>query len=280
MKSFTCTQSQSLRDFTDATYPQGSFCFRRLLRAGDIKVNGVRTKSDVHLNAGDVVVYFTTAAQESAPSHNVIYEDENILVADKFSGVSCEGLSCELNGKGVYYPVHRLDRNTCGVLVFAKTPSAEKSLLGCFRTHGLKKTYLAVCKDNFKQDKQVMTAYLKKKEDAVAVSAAPLPGGVKIITEYSVLKRQEGLALVQVILHTGKTHQIRAHMAKIGCPVLGDNKYGDEQLNKRYNLARQCLVAKRLQFIGAGDTLDYLNGKTFESGFGLDLDRITERAKY
>ena len=129
--------------------------------------------------------------------------------------------------------------------------------------------YLCIAADNFKEMKGVLTAYLKKDDKSSLVRIYPSPDAdrVKIVTEYEVLERKDGLALVKVILHTGKTHQIRAHMAFIGCPVVGDTKYGDNALNKKYGAARQRLTAKRLKFCLGGE-LAYLNGKRFESAFG------------
>ena len=276
MKTFTSTTAQSLRDFTDATFPQGSFCFARLLRAKDIKVNGVRVNKNIMLAAGDEVVYYTTARDESAPSHLKVYEDENILVADKYSGVSAEGLRSELCEKGEFFAVHRLDRNTLGLIVFAKIGHAEGVLKEAFRDRGVQKTYLAVCKDGFKDDGATLTAYLKKdaKSAFVKVYDTPVTGGVTILTEYSVVQRADNLALVKINLHTGRTHQIRAHMAHIGCPVLGDNKYGDERLNGQYALSRQCLVAKKIEFSRLSGKLAYLNGRSFESRFSLSFPPI------
>lgn len=273
MKTFTCTQPQTLRDFTDANFPQGSFCFARLLRAKDIKVNGVRISKNVGLRAGDEIVYYTTEKQEKALTHTKIFEDGNIYIADKFSGVSSEGLCAELNTYGTFYPVHRLDRNTSGLIVYAKTKAAEEELLKAFKERGVQKTYSAICKNCFKQDKQTLTAYLIKdgKSALVKVCDRPRDGAQKIITEYSVDERAKDIALVTVALHTGRTHQIRAHMAHIGCPVLGDNKYGDEALNKKYNLTRQCLLAKRIEFLAFSGVLSYLNGFVAESGLRLSL---------
>ena len=93
MKKFVARGACDLKTFTDENYPQGSFAFAALLRARDIRVNGVRTGANVRLNAGDEVTYYTTPAQEAKRSHDVIYADENVMVCDKYSGVSSEGLA-------------------------------------------------------------------------------------------------------------------------------------------------------------------------------------------
>lgn len=266
MKKFTVKENSNLKDFTDATYPQGSFAFGVLLKKGDIRVNGVKQRANCEVKAGDEVVYYTTPAQEDKPSHSVVYEDENILVADKFSGISSEALFCELEEKCGCLPVHRLDRNTSGLIVLAKTEEAQEELLAAFKERAVEKTYLCFAKNNFKQKSAVLTAYMNKNvnESLVRVYDKPADGRVKIVTEYVVLEEFGDYALVKVILHTGKTHQIRAHLSFIGCPVLGDTKYGDNVLNKRYHAARQILVSKSLIFRTEG-ALSYLNGKEFVS---------------
>lgn len=274
MKIFKVEKDCSLKEFTTSVYPQGAFAFSRLISNRDIKVNGVRADKNTAVKAGDEVTYYTTAKEEQKKSHAVLYEDENVLICDKFYGVSVEGLTRELSENRPVYPAHRLDTNTQGVMAFALNESALDDLCAAFKDRLVRKEYLAYCKNGFKESEGRLTAYLKKNSDEgiVKIYPAPVAGGVKIATDYSVLQRMGDIALVKIILHTGKTHQIRAHMAYIGCPVLGDGKYGDKLLNSRHAAARQCLLAKRLSFEGLGK-LSYLNGTVFESKLLLEVPK-------
>ncbi|MGN1373620.1 MAG: RluA family pseudouridine synthase [Candidatus Coproplasma sp.] len=267
MKKFTVTLNQTLKAFTDSTYPQGSFAFNALLKKGDIKVNGVRQRADCPVFAGDEVIYYTTAVQEQKTSHLTVYEDENVYVADKLSGVSSEGLFYELKDRAPF-PVHRLDRNTSGLVVLAKSAAVQEKLVEAFRQREVEKVYLCLAKNAFKRQKAELCAYLSKDEKTSLVRIYPTAnvGRVEIKTDYEVLKTYGDYALVKVILHTGKTHQIRAHLSYIGCPVLGDTKYGDFALNKKYSATRQILVAKYLKFNLSG-SLSYLNEVRLESSF-------------
>ena len=134
----------------------------------------------------------------------------------------------------------------------------------------MRKTYIALCKNSFERKSGLLKDYLLKdeKKGEVKIFSSPRAGAVSAVTEYEVLEDRGDIALVKIILHTGRTHQIRAHMAYVGCPVLGDEKYGDEELNKKYSAKRQRLISKYLKIEADGE-LSYLKGRTFESSFTL-----------
>ena len=272
MQKFIVPQRMRLREFTDATYPQGSFALPRLLRARDVRVNGKKTGENVWLSAGDEVAYYTTPAEEAKPFYKEVWRDADVLVADKVSGVNTEALAAHLSRTCGALPVHRLDRNTAGLLVFALNARAEEELLAAFRERAVRKEYEAVCVGIFAEKQARLAAYLVK--DAaraqVRIFARPHAGALPVETEYEVLEERGGLSRVRIVLHTGRTHQIRAHMAFVGHPVLGDEKYGDEAANGRYGVRRQLLVAKRLTFSPAGG-LKCLRGREFVSSFSAEF---------
>lgn len=275
MKKIICDGKTTLRDLVDNNYAQGSFAFSRLLRDRDIRVNGEKTGRNLPLNAGDEVAVYTTPKEEARAFYGIVFEDENVLVADKYAGVNSEALFCALRERCGARFIHRLDRNTCGAMIFAKNEEAEIELLAAFRERRVKKIYEAVCFHPFQKRADILTAYLKKDAAAarVKVFSEPQSGAEKIVTEYFDAESRGDLSRVKVRLHSGKTHQIRAHLAFAGHPVAGDEKYGDEALNKKYKLKRHILVAKRLSFSFSG-ALSYLNGKEFVSAFSAEYPII------
>ena len=163
-----------------------------------------------------------------------------------------------------------LFRSTSGLMAFAFGDETEQALLAAFKEKRVEKVYRALCVGTFNEKSAVCKAYLKKNEEKALVSIfdEKVKGAEEIITKYRVLEESDGLSKVEITLHTGKTHQIRAHMAHLGCPVLGDMKYGNEEENKRRGMARQALVAKRLclHLTGAGTRL---SEKIFHSRFDV-----------
>lgn len=273
MIQLICSTPQTLKKFTDEHLASASFCWDYLIKNKEIKINGKKTGEDVLLCAGDAVAYYMTKKQEEHLGFSIVYEDEHVCIVDKESGVNSEAVFAELSRRfsGNCGFIHRLDRNTMGLMAFAKTAIAERELLQAFKERTAKKRYLALCVGDFPQQEEVLTAYLKKDEQRaqVRVYSQKTSGSERIVTEYRVHERRaDGTSLVEVILHTGKTHQIRAHLAFLGCPVLGDMKYGDNEWNKAKKCTRQQLIAKYLTFTFTGE-LAYLSGKTFVSAFTL-----------
>lgn len=263
MKSYRVTEEISLKNFTDNTCAQASFCFRALLKSRSVRVNGNRVDRDIPLHRGDEVCYYMTAAQEKKSAFEIVYEDENVIVADKESGVNSEAVFSALKERGEVYYIHRLDRNTAGILIFARTAEAERELLSAFREHRTEKIYLALVVGKMPKQHAVEEAYLSKNAASSTVRISPSVGE-KIVTEYEVLSEGGDTSLLKITLHTGKTHQIRAHLAYLGHPVAGDEKYGDSAFNRQNHMTRQRLVAKEL-LVRCGGALAYLAEKRFLS---------------
>lgn len=244
---------------------------QKMLRRGDIKVNGKRTKENIDIKAGDTVsLYIST--QKSLPKVSVIYEDENILVVMKPSGMECAtrdkssentySLEEVFEGKNAIV-VHRLDRLTEGLVILAKGKLMASKFEKIFKSHEVQKTYKALLCGNFIASGEHI-AYLKKdsKASKVSISPTPMDGYKEIITDYTVLENVDGNTLVEINLKTGRTHQIRAMSAYLGHPVVNDSKYGSELKNSKYK--GYYLTAYKLAFSVSDKDLSYLNEKTFE----------------
>lgn len=221
---------------------------RALIKAKDAKINGARVKDDVVLTAGDVVTVFYEQKQ-MAKHYNLVFIDDNVIAVDKLDNIETinskgDSLYDELRAEyGEIYAIHRLDRRTSGLVIFARNRVAENELLTAFKNRLLDKKYHAIVKGQFNSSHAILKNYCVKdaKNSIVKVIDKPTPNAVEIITEYKVIKTIGSNSLVEITLHTGRTHQIRAHMAYIGHQVIGDGKYGVADRKDRLKLASVSL---------------------------------------
>ncbi len=244
----------------------------------DVKLDGKRVKPDVRVIAGQKVELF--CMEQATPLVDVVYEDADVLLINKRAGVSVEpdekaGVTLtELACKHVHQhdpaawapkACHRLDNQTCGLILFAKNERAEAILTRAFKDRTMDKRYICLVRGMMKPPVATCKAYLRKDAKAAMVSIHDdaVPGARPIITEYETLEAGPVSRLL-VHLVTGRTHQIRAHMAALGHPLLGDDVYGDRAFNRQQKVqGRLCLCAARLT-LDTGGELPQLDGRTFE----------------
>ena len=274
----------------------------KYIRTKYIKLNGKKTSPEVFLNEGDVLTlyikdeFFEQSKKEyefmkASKKLDIVYEDENLILLNKKSGVIVHqdksyDADCMVNRvqrylfeKGEYDPeadkafspalVNRIDRNTSGIIIAAKNAMALRVLNEKVRTREMRKFYLCVVKGCPKKKCDTLKDYLTKNEskNTVIVSKNETKNSKEIITKYTVVSydKERDLSLIEVELLTGRTHQIRAHMAHLGNPLLGDEKYGDKALNRQYHQNHQLLCSYKLRFDFStdADELNYLNKKDF-----------------
>lgn len=266
MKSFIADKNRKLTKLALYHIPDLTFsALMKAFRKKDVKVNGKRISQDVNLSIGDRVDIFYDA--KITKMYDVIYQDQNVLVVNKYSGFTSEIVFEQI--KEQYQNasfIHRLDRNTSGIMIFSLSSIATGELLKGFKERTFSKIYTATVVGKMPKKQDVLTAYLVKDQESALVKIYDnkIKGSVQIKTGYEVLEQRKDTSLLSVTLYTGKTHQIRAHLAHIGNPILGDGKYGDFDMNNKYNAKTQYLNATKLTLnFEKTSPLYYLNGKSF-----------------
>jgi len=251
------------------------FSLREAFRRRDVKLDGVRAGRDALAEAGaEIKIYLSDERILRSPE--IVYEDDRLMIVDKPAGVSCEpdAKGGPTVGEWLYranaerlssapVPCHRLDNPTDGLLILAKDEETRKAMEQAFLERRVQKTYICLVRGVPQPPRAELRAWIVKDAAAarVRVLDRPAPGALTAVTEYRVLQAGP-VSRLEVKLHTGRTHQIRAQMAHIGHPVLGDDKYGDREFNRAHHAARLMLTAAQLSFRMEG-TLSYLNDKRF-----------------
>lgn len=256
---------------------------RRMIAQGQVKRDGVRLCAEDMVRAGDELTLYLPKGllgrQGEGRRIPILYEDDNVLLLIKPQDISVHedegGGETVLHwarghvaaGGGDMEQValcHRLDHHTGGVLLLSKNGASHDLLTGTFRDRRVDKRYICQVVGTPALGEATLEGYLRREEGAkVRVSAQPLKGGQPIKTAYRVLEGGD-IARLEVDLLTGRTHQIRAHLASIGHPVLGDDLYGDRACNRAHGVRWQRLWATRLTLYPGGH-LAYLDGRAFEA---------------
>lgn len=237
----------------------------KLFREKDVKVNGERVNKDRAVKCGDSVeVYYDGAP---APLAEPVYKDENILIMNKPSGITSESF---YKAVASAYPgaifTHRLDRNTSGIMMFALNGQAYAELYSALKNRSIEKYYYCAVYGVMDPPNGVFEDYLVKdeKNSRVKIYNNKVKNALSVKTGYRTLSAYENASVLKIRLYTGRTHQIRAHLAFYGHFVLGDGKYGDDRINRTFKVKGQVLVSGEVTFRFAKDcVLSYLDGKTF-----------------
>ena len=304
MKSFTAGTNEEgvrLSRFVESvTKDMPRSMMYKAFRNKRIKVNGKRAEPDTRLHQNDLIElyindeFFPAGAAAPAkkpprrqPPVTVIYEDENLAVLYKPAHLLChsdrtgdanlvDAFAAYLQAKGEYDPhaeqrfapaiCNRLDRGTEGLVIAAKSYAALRDMNAIIRDDMMKKEYLTITVGTPPAGRHIAWLQHSEKNNKVRIHAREAEGYKQIITEVTPIRQNGPFTLCRIGLITGRTHQIRAHLAYLNHPVLGDIKYGNRKMNERTGLKTQALCAQRLTFgrIPQDNTLYYLSGKVIK----------------
>ena len=289
-----------------------SALLQKYIRLKRIKCNGQRAARDQRLQEGDVLQlyindeFFEQPREDNLfltlfkPSLDIVYEDENIMLLNKRPGLvvhadETEKVNTLINHiqaylyqkrewnpkwENAFTPAlcNRIDRNTGGLVIAAKNAETLRIINEKIRAREIEKRYLCITLGRPNPPQGTIERFLLKdeKNKTVRVYHKPVPGGKTAITHYRTLESRGELSLVEVTLETGRTHQIRASFADLGCPLLADGKYGRGDVNRRYGETRQALYSYQLTFGFPTDAglLSYLRGRSFT------VENVPFRTKY
>lgn len=305
MKSFVINKNdagQRLDKFISKAVPSLPYSLiYKSIRTKNIKVNRKRADISYKLNEGDTVdvyvkdEFFTSKSPQYAFKNaskllDIVYEDQNIMLVNKSAGVLVHEDKNEYSDtlilriqrylfeKGEYSPddensfapalANRIDRGTSGIVIAAKNAESLRILNEKIKNRELVKKYLCLVHGAFSKKDGVISAFLQKDCDSnrVYIHSQRQSGDKEIKTGYRVIAQKDGISLLEIELFTGRTHQIRAQMAYIGHPLVGDGKYGKNTDDKKLGFKHQALCSYFLKFdfISDAGILNYLNQKTFK----------------
>lgn len=305
---------QRIEKFVKKALPEAPLGYLyKAFRKKDIKINGHWVNKDAIVHAGDEVRVYVTDQQradflKARPAtkkpfpYEIVYEDENVLLVNKPAGILVYGDQSETRNTltqnvldYLYYkdefnpeqpsfvpsPAHRLDRNTSGLVIFGKRDGALRELERLFKERDqLEKKYYALVIGHL-EGNGTIDAPLKKDSKTGMVRVCPAKdGGKNAKTIWKAVGHYGDFTLLECKLVTGRTHQIRVHLASINHPIAGDPKYGDFEVNRllkeRFNLKEQFLHASSLSFGAVLPPLTYLKGKYFEASLPFSKKRLLE----
>lgn len=292
-----------------------SFIYK-MLRKKRIKLNAKKAEGSEMLKSGDTIGMYLSpetidsfteekTIQKAGRDFDIVYEDNNILLCSKPSGLIVqpdkENDKNTLNDQLLYYLYekneydigkeaafkpsicNRLDRNTSGIVALGKNLSATQDLNKAFRNNEVDKYYLTVVKGELKGEGEIVGYHLKDKNNVVKIYDKYIEGSKEVKTLYKALSFKNGMTLVKIKLITGKSHQIRASLKKLGFAVAGDRKYGDRELNEKlkreYGLDNQLLHCFEITFKQKNTSLEYLYGKTFKAEAKGSMKKIIDSFK-